>query len=242
MSFSAQIVANTSHIRELEAAIAEFQVRCRQRDEENARLIADLEALGTQLSAAWELASYKGPISAEQFDGVEAITRRARASEQAAEDRVQSSHISEDDEVERTPDIDFSGTWGLVESIGFKEYLEATGVPWAKRQLAATFKPVQEWARNERGWEFTMQTPIGAKVEALPLGETVPDEIDGNAVLKESYWEGAELVTRCTPQDPARREANTTFFRRRYDAIQDRLVLEIVTGPARCTRIFARQR
>ncbi|KAG8464604.1 hypothetical protein KFE25_009972 [Diacronema lutheri] len=138
--------------------------------------------------------------------------------------------------------VDFTGTWALAQSVGFKEYLEATGVTWAKRQIAVKLRPVQEWALADNNiWEFTMQTPIGRRIERIVVNGTVEDEIDGLHVLKESFWDRDELVTLCRPRDPAKAVAHTEF-RRRYDKPADRMVLEIVTGKARCTRIFERQR
>lgn len=143
--------------------------------------------------------------------------------------------------VRLTPPVDFTGTWALAQSINFKEYLEATGVSWAKRQVAAKLKPVQEWLLAEENvWEFSMNTPIGRRVERIVVNGTVEDEIDGLHVLKESFWDRDELVTLCRPRDPSKAVAHTEF-RRRYDKLGDRMVLEIVTGKARCTRIFERQ-
>lgn len=136
---------------------------------------------------------------------------------------------------------DFTGTWVLSQSINFKEYLEATGVTWAKRQIAAKLRPVQDWALADEGvWEFSMHTPIGRRVERIVVNGTVDDEIDGLQVVKESFWDRDELVTLCRPRDPSKAAAPTEF-RRRHEKPADRLVLEIVTGKARCTRIFERQ-
>lgn len=143
----------------------------------------------------------------------------------------------------RTPDVDFTGVWALSQSVKFKEYLEATGVPWAKRQVAIKLKPVQEWVQVDPDvWEFSMQTPIGKKVETLIVGGTTEDEIDGQPVLKETFWEGEVLVTHCRPRDRKRTDVKLTEFRRHLDKRSDKMVLEIVTGDARCSRIFERQR
>jgi hypothetical protein len=101
---------------------------------------------------------------------------------------------------------------------------------------------VQDWSLvADNVWEFSMNTPIGKKVERLVINGSVDDEIDGLQVVKESFWEEHELVTRCRPRDPAKKNAPTEF-RRRHDVATDQLILDIVTGPARCTRIFERQR
>ncbi|KAJ1628483.1 hypothetical protein T492DRAFT_1017710 [Pavlovales sp. CCMP2436] len=150
---------------------------------------------------------------------------------------------SEPEAVRLGPPVDFSGTWALTQSVNFKEYLEQTGVTWAKRQVAVKLRPVQEWSlASEDVWTFSMNTPIGRRTERIVVNGTVEDEIDGLHVLKESFYDRDELVTLCRPRDPAKQAIPHTEFRRRYDRAGDRMVLEIVTGKVSCTRIFERQR
>lgn len=103
---------------------------------------------------------------------------------------------------------DFNGKWQLSASRNFDAYLTALGVNYVKRQLAAGMKPVQDWTRLADGtWQFVVQSPIGLKTEAFPIGKEVLTEVDGTPVLKTSQWDGDVLETIVQPTDPKKAEA-----------------------------------
>jgi hypothetical protein len=212
------------------------------RDDPNAEIDDVAEAIAADLSLRTSASRVDGEARREGTPRVSPMlssrtggapsphSARSRANGQAPESGAESSAHA-----------DFSGTWCLVQSINFKEYLEATGVPWTKRKVALKLKPVQEWSVVSEGvWELSMRTPVGRKVERIVVNGTVEDEIDGHKVLKDSSWEREELVTLCRPREPSP-GVTPTLFRRRVEA-QNRMILEIATGEASCTRIFERLR
>jgi hypothetical protein len=108
---------------------------------------------------------------------------------------------------------DFRGRWQLSASRNFDAYLVALGVNYVKRQLAAAMKPVQDWTQLADGtWQFVVQSPLGAKTEAFPLGHEVVDVVDGDEMLKKSIWQGTLLYTSVVPKDPKKAEALGTMF------------------------------
>lgn len=229
--------------------MAELVNRCDERQKQNEHLLLQLEVMSTKLESLVKLLDSKDPVADELFGALEA-TGGPKSAETDDDDLpappVEALSIREEEDAPSmtSPTVDFTGTWVLATSVRFKEYLEATGVPWAKRQLAASFKPVQTWTRYDAhgSWEVAMQTPLGPKKERLEIGAQSLDEIDGLQVTKESRWEGAELVTQCRPLKANGSQPQLTEFRRRYDSANDQIILEIVTGHAKCTRIFSRQR
>jgi len=140
-------------------------------------------------------------------------------------------------------DPDFTGKWQLSNSTNFDEYLEALGVNWAKRRLAAGMKPVQDWVLIDGTWQFTVQSPAGPRTEVFPIGVQVDDNVDGTAVLKTSKWEGPVLFTGVTAKDPKMATRFNNMAMRRYllqDGSEVKLILEMIIGDIVCTREFSR--
>jgi len=133
--------------------------------------------------------------------------------------------------------VDFGGDWTLTESDNFDAYLQAIGVGWAKRKMVAMIFPTQSWERRPDGsWQFSVQTPLGPKVEAFPIGTPIEDVVDGVTLRKTSSWThgGSVLVTH------AESPIGVGEFRR-YVRADDKLVLEMkAPNSVLCTRVFSR--
>ena len=99
----------------------------------------------------------------------------------------------------------FVGSWRQVSVTNLEGYLKHLGIPWAKRKLAGAFKPELSFAIIDGVLQVLMPSPIGERLELLPLHQEVIDvDPAGNEFIKTSWWEGSTLVT------VARDKAGTT--------------------------------
>jgi len=104
----------------------------------------------------------------------------------------------------------FVGSWRQVSVTNLEGYLKHLGIPWAKRKLAGAFKPELSFAIIDGVLQVLMPSPIGERLELLPLHQEVIDvDPDGNDFIKTSWWEGSTLVTVARARDKARRTADT---------------------------------
>ena len=90
----------------------------------------------------------------------------------------------------------FVGSWRQVSVTNLEGYLKHLGIPWAKRKLAGAFKPELSFAIIDGVLQVLMPSPIGERLELLPLHQEVIDvDPAGNEFIKTSRWEGSTLVT-----------------------------------------------
>jgi hypothetical protein len=58
-----------------------------------------------------------------------------------------------------------AGEWSNVQTKDIEPYLKHLGVGWAKRKLAASFKPEVSWAVVDGSLQMMMPTPLGDRLE-----------------------------------------------------------------------------
>ncbi|KOO35146.1 fatty acid-binding adipocyte [Chrysochromulina tobinii] len=87
----------------------------------------------------------------------------------------------------------FVGSWRQVSVTNLEGYLKHLGIPWAKRKLAGAFKPELSFAIIDGVLQVLMPSPIGERLELLPLHQEVIDvDPDGNDFIKTSCEPRAE--------------------------------------------------
>ena len=88
------------------------------------------------------------------------------------------------------------GEWKNSETEGLEVYLKFMGVGWAKRKVATAFRPAPVFAIVDGVLQILLTTPIGERLERLPVDEPVVDtDPSGVEFVKESSWDGGTLVT-----------------------------------------------
>jgi len=133
----------------------------------------------------------------------------------------------------------FVGGWKQVRVTNLDGYLKHLGVPWAKRKLAGAFKPELSFAVVDGVLQVLMPSPIGERLEKLPIGVEVIDvDPSGNEFVKTSRWDGAMLVT--TAVDRAGKTADT-ITRRSIRTSDGMLVQTNMNASVSFERIFTRK-
>ena len=90
----------------------------------------------------------------------------------------------------------FVGSWRNTSTTGLEPYLKRLGVGWAKRKLALAFRPEPSFAVVDGVLQFLMSSPIGERLERMPIGEEIIDvDPTGKEFIKVSRWEGSKLIT-----------------------------------------------
>uniref|UniRef100_A0A7S3EUA4 Cytosolic fatty-acid binding proteins domain-containing protein n=1 Tax=Haptolina ericina TaxID=156174 RepID=A0A7S3EUA4_9EUKA len=88
------------------------------------------------------------------------------------------------------------GTWKNTTTQGIEGYLKHLGVAWAKRKIAASFKPETSWAVVDGTLQSLMPSPLGDRLERFPTNvEAFDSDLDGNEFVKTSAFTDGQLVT-----------------------------------------------
>ncbi|KAL1510299.1 hypothetical protein AB1Y20_006619 [Prymnesium parvum] len=88
------------------------------------------------------------------------------------------------------------GDWKNSVTLNIDAYLKHLGVAWAKRKIAASFKPETSWRVVNGALQSLMPSPLGDRLERFPTDASLIDsDLDGNEFLKTTAWEGGVLLT-----------------------------------------------
>ena len=137
----------------------------------------------------------------------------------------------------------FVGEWKSVELFNLEAYLKFLGVGWAKRKVALAFRPQPVFAVVDGVLQVLLATPIGERLERLPINEDVIDtDPSGVEFVKRSHWEGSALITLAEDFPYASGKRADVVTTRTIDA-DGRMVQKCVLGDnlAEFTRIYERK-
>ncbi|KAH3890912.1 sodium/calcium exchanger regulatory protein 1-like [Dreissena polymorpha] len=125
-----------------------------------------------------------------------------------------------------------AGTWTLVDTKNFEEYLKAVGVGMVMRKMAAAIKPTQVIEVTGNSWVIKTLTTLKNTVLEFVLGQEF-DEVtgDGRKCKTTFTLEGKKLtqVQKGTPDSVITRE---------WDG--DSMIMILSTDDAVCTRTYKR--
>nr|WLG17460.1 fatty acid-binding protein B [Brachionus koreanus] len=127
------------------------------------------------------------------------------------------------------------GTWDLVDSQNWEEYLKEIGMGMIMRKAATSFKPTSIISRDGNKWTLksvsTLKTTEITATEGVEFDEKTPDDrnvkslikIDGEKMIHEQRDKKGELVT--------------VIVR---EVVDGKLVATITAGKVVCKRIYSR--
>jgi len=129
----------------------------------------------------------------------------------------------------------FNGTWKIVESVKFDEYMKAIGVGLVMRKAGNATKPVLTIKFDGKVFEYssvsTFKTITGKHPIDEEFDETTPDGrkckskfyMDGDKLVQVQKWDGKE----------------TTLTR--YINAEGQLVVDLVMGDVTGKRVYAKE-
>ncbi|CAF0851403.1 unnamed protein product [Brachionus calyciflorus] len=128
------------------------------------------------------------------------------------------------------------GTWDLVESQNWDEYLKEIGVGMIMRTAASKMKPTAIISRDGNTWTLksvsTLKTTEITGTEGVEFEEKTPDD---RVVKSTIRVEGEKMIQE--QRDRKTGEVVTTIVR---EVVDGKLVATITAGKVVCKRIYSR--
>ncbi|KAK2161753.1 hypothetical protein LSH36_110g03074 [Paralvinella palmiformis] len=108
--------------------------------------------------------------------------------------------------------VDLSGTWKLVRSENFDEYLKEMNLIYLARKIANHITPVHEIEQDGDSFVIKISTPRGTQVMTFKIGEEFEQKVmsyQGDFTCKAS-WDDNKLVIDYTPKDSNKKTIKET--------------------------------
>ncbi|KAL4223121.1 Fatty acid-binding protein [Mactra antiquata] len=122
------------------------------------------------------------------------------------------------------------GTWNLVETENFDEYMKAVGVGMVMRKMGATVKPTQEISVDGNKWTIKTKSTMKNTEVDFVLGEEFDETTaDGRNVKSVNTLDGQTLTT------VQKGEPDSTITR---EWSGDTMTMKLSAKDAVCTRIY----
>ncbi|XP_033748430.1 fatty acid-binding protein 9-like [Pecten maximus] len=131
----------------------------------------------------------------------------------------------------------FVGTWKMVRSENFEEFLAEVGVNFLIRKMAALAKPTTIISVDEETITIEQKTGIRDKVENFKLNEEFEKEMEGTKMKCVAVYEDGKIKYTNTPVDPDSTVKPQTVYRGRFG---EELLVQIECGKVVCKRYFER--
>ncbi|KAL8591536.1 hypothetical protein ACOMHN_055503 [Nucella lapillus] len=126
-----------------------------------------------------------------------------------------------------------SGTWNLVHTDNFDEYMKAVGVGLVMRKLGGRLKPTQEIAVKGDDWHIKTITTFKCSELQFTLGKPFEETtIDGRTVTTTVRVDGQKLIQE-QKGDP------DSLITREFDGKQ--MTMTLNTKGVICTRTYQKQ-
>ncbi|KAK7087791.1 sodium/calcium exchanger regulatory protein 1-like [Littorina saxatilis] len=126
-----------------------------------------------------------------------------------------------------------SGTWNLVHTDNFDEYMKAVGVGLVMRKLAGSLKPTQEITVTGDDWHIKTITTFKTSELKFTVGQPFEENtIDGRAVKTTVSLDGQKLV-----QD--QKGSPDSMITRQFDG--NKMTMCLTAKGVTCTRVYEKQ-
>ena len=76
------------------------------------------------------------------------------------------------------PSAAFLGLWRNDQTEGLDEFLRTLGVGWARRKIAASFRPTTSWTWTGDALQAATRTPLGERRETFALEAKAPPGVN----------------------------------------------------------------
>ncbi|OWF39776.1 fatty acid-binding protein 9-like [Mizuhopecten yessoensis] len=131
----------------------------------------------------------------------------------------------------------FVGTWKMVRSENFEEFLAEVGVNFFIRKMAALAKPTTVISVEDETITIEQKTGIRDKVDTFKLNEKIEKEMEGTKMECMVVYEDGKLKYTNTPIDQESAVKPQTVYRERFG---EELLVQIECGKVVCKRYFER--